>query len=194
MASSAASGGWIGKKIKTYIDKRGGEMVAGVARVDNQANVLAEVEKHEPDQILSVLGRTQGSGFSIIDYLEQKGQTRINIRDTIYDPFVLANIAELKGIHYTYLGTGCISSSDSGDVSFDEMLQPNFFGIRVLDRKRFHRSEESSSSRYAELPDSYANQPGQFAAKLHNKNHHMQEDSQRVQFHDSPRGVVADDA
>jgi UDP-glucose 4,6-dehydratase len=122
------SDGWIGRKIKAYVKERGDMLVSAVARGGNQADVLAEVEKHLPDQILSVLGRTHSPGFSTINYLEQKGQTRVNIRDNLYAPFVLAKIAEQKEIHFTYLGTGCIFSSDRGDVSFDEMSEPNFFG------------------------------------------------------------------
>jgi UDP-glucose 4,6-dehydratase len=164
------SGGWIGKKIKTYIDERGDEMVAGVARADNQANVLAEVEKHQPDQILSVLGRTHGPGFSTIDYLEQKGQTRINIRDNLYAPFVLAKIAELKGIHFTYLGTGCIFSSDSGDVSFDETSEPNFFGSEYSTVKGFtdlmSRLLPGMLNCRIRMPISQDNSPRNFITKI----------------------------
>lgn len=120
--------GWIGEKVLRYIKERGDTYVAARCRAEEEASVESEIDVHQPDQILSVLGRTHGPGYSTIDYLEQKGRTHVNIRDNLYAPFVLARVSEKRGIHFTYLGTGCIFSSSNGDASFDESSLPNFFG------------------------------------------------------------------
>lgn len=122
------SRGWIGTKTLQFIEERGDRYICGSSRGDDDVSVSAEIDLHQPDQILSLLGRTHGPGFSTIDYLEQKGQTYVNVRDNLYAPFVLARVAETKGIHFTYLGTGCIFSSSDGDQSFTEESPPNFFG------------------------------------------------------------------
>jgi UDP-glucose 4,6-dehydratase len=120
--------GWIGSKLVKMIAARGDIAVKGESRADDAAAVTREVEKTQPDQIVSVLGRTHGPGYSTIDYLEQKGKTYINVRDNLFAPFVLARVAELKRIHFAYLGTGCIFTYVDGDQSFDEDAVPNFFG------------------------------------------------------------------
>lgn len=122
------SRGWIGGMLLRYISERGDVYECSKSRADNEKDVAKEMDFHQPDRIISVLGRTHGPGFSTIDFLEQKGQTHTNIRDNLYAPFVLARLAEARGIHFTYLGTGCIFSSSDGDVSFEEKSLPNFFG------------------------------------------------------------------
>lgn len=129
--------GWIGAKTLAYISDRGDRYVCATARADDDESVAAEIDLHQPDQILSLLGRTHGPGFSTIDFLEEKGQTFINIRDNLYAPFVLAKLAERKSIHFTYLGTGCIFSSSNGDTSFSEESAPNFFGSEYSTVKGF---------------------------------------------------------
>jgi UDP-glucose 4,6-dehydratase len=120
--------GWIGSKVTKMIEGRGDIAIEATVRADDIAAVSREVEKVQPDQILSVLGRTHGPGYSTIDYLEQKGNSYINVRDNLFAPFVLARVADTKNIHFTYLGTGCIFTYVDGDQSFDEDAVPNFFG------------------------------------------------------------------
>lgn len=120
--------GWIGGKVLKFITQRGDSYLCASARADNVEAVRKEIDHYQPDQIISLLGRTHGPGHSTIDYLEQKGRTHVNIRDNLYAPFVLARLSEMRGIHFTYLGTGCIFSSSEGDVSFKEESLPNFFG------------------------------------------------------------------
>lgn len=120
--------GYIGGKVLQYISDRGDEYVCATSRADDENAVSKEIDLHQPDRIISVLGRTHGPGFSNIDYLEQKGLTYVNIRDNLFAPFVISRLAESRGIHFTYLGTGCIFSSLQGDVSFKADSVPNFFG------------------------------------------------------------------
>lgn len=120
--------GWIGSKVLKFISARGDKYICAESRADDENAVSAEIDLHQPDHILSVLGRTHGPGYGTIDYLEQGGMTKINIRDNLFAPFVLAKSAETRNIHFTYLGTGCIFSSSDGDASFSEQATPNFFG------------------------------------------------------------------
>lgn len=129
--------GWIGKKVVSEIEKLGDVCVEGLSRANEISNVMAEIDKVNPDRIISVLGRTHGPGFSTIDYLEQPGKCRENIRDNLFAPIVLARCAEERGIHFTYLGTGCIFTYDDGDQSFGEGAEPNFFGSQYSIVKGF---------------------------------------------------------
>ena len=84
------------------------------------------------------VGRTHGivgdKKFTTIDYLEQPGKIKENIRDNLYSPISLALMCTSMNIHLTYLGTGCIFEYDEchpfGQESngFDENSLPNFFG------------------------------------------------------------------
>ena len=72
--------------------------------------------------------------YTTIDYLEQKGKLRENVRDNLYSPTILAIISNKLGIHYAYLGTGCIYTYDDEHPyeeelnGFKEDSKPNFFG------------------------------------------------------------------
>lgn len=131
------SKGWIGEKVLNYIADRGDVAVCATARADDPEEVAKEFDLHQPDQVVCTIGRTHGPGFSTIDYLEQKGMTHTNIRDNLFAPFVLARMSESRGIHLTYLGTGCIFTSYEGDVSFTEDSLPNFFGSQYSVVKGF---------------------------------------------------------
>ena len=114
------------------------EYVLGEARVDNIEEVNKELVIYRPTHVVSFIGRTHGTigdkAFTTIDYLEQPGKLRENVCDNLYAPISLALACKEKGIHYTYLGTGCIFSyrepTDSilEDNGFTEADLPNFFG------------------------------------------------------------------
>jgi dTDP-4-dehydrorhamnose reductase len=88
---------------------------------------------------MSFIGRTHGvynnEVIGTIDYLEKPGKLVENMNDNLFSPIGLAEISKKNGIHFTYLGTGCIFEYDSnnhlyGDVEtgFLEEDLPNFFG------------------------------------------------------------------
>jgi UDP-glucose 4,6-dehydratase len=107
--------GWIGQQVCDMIRKRGqGEdiVLEGVARANDEAGVEDEITSLRPDRIVSLIGRTYGPGYTTIDYLEQKGKLQENINDNLYSPLVLATLAKKHGVHYTYMGTGCIFTYD----------------------------------------------------------------------------------
>ena len=130
--------GWIGQKVYDLLIKENHEVVVGNVRAEDAVGLEEEIQKVNPTNIISTIGRTHGTidgvNYTTIDYLEQKGKLRENIRDNLYSPTILALISKKYGIHYAYLGTGCIFTYDDEHVyeeevnGFNEESKPNFFG------------------------------------------------------------------
>jgi dTDP-4-dehydrorhamnose reductase len=127
------SKGWIGKQLIPMITFRDDVKIlyGSDVRVDDIEKLSQEIDTLEPTHIISTIGRTHGviDGKIIptIDYLEHDGKLKENIRDNLFSPMILAKLCSDRGIHLTYLGTGCIFEYD-GLESFDEEAKPNFFG------------------------------------------------------------------
>jgi len=132
------SKGWIGGLFLEYLKRNHAEIkiVKGRSRIENKTGILTEIGVYKPSHIISFTGRTHGkigsTEVGTIDYLEYPGKLVENIRDNLFGPLQLAQICEKQGIHYTYLGTGCIFSS-TGILSafpqtFNEDSTPNYFG------------------------------------------------------------------
>ncbi len=129
--------GWIGSMYLEYLEmsRSNLEVVQGQARIDSDA-VINEINKVKPTHIISFTGRTHGTidnkVINTIDYLEYPGKLVENVRDNLYGPIHLATICEKLGIHYTYIGTGCIFNSDGLETNspqtFNEESLPNYFG------------------------------------------------------------------
>lgn len=132
------SNGWIGKQFIDILTKNNYIFSCGKCRIDNEDELLKEIIEIKPTHIVSFIGRTHGKigeiVYTTIDYLEQEGKLVENMRDNLYSPLLLADICKKKGIHYTYLGTGCIFKFDEEhpfgkeECGFDETALPNFFG------------------------------------------------------------------
>ena len=130
--------GWIGQKVYELLVQGGHEVVVGEARAEDPVALEEEIKCVNPTNIISTIGRTHGTidgvNYTTIDYLEQKGKLRENIRDNLYSPMILALISNKCGIHYAYLGTGCIYTYDEEHPyeeelnGFMEDSKPNFFG------------------------------------------------------------------
>ena len=130
--------GWIGQKVYDLLVQGGHEVVVGDARAEDRITIEEEIKCVNPTNIISTIGRTHGIidgvNYTTIDYLEQKGKLRENIRDNLYSPTILALISNKYGIHYAYLGTGCIFTYDDEHPyeeelnGFKEDSKPNFFG------------------------------------------------------------------
>ena len=132
------SNGWIGNQFIQILKTYNIEYICGTARADNDVDLKEEIFKNKPTNIISFIGRTHGKiedkVYSTIDYLEQPYKLKENVCDNLYSPILLALIAKEHGIHYTYLGTGCIFKYDDNHLfekeenGFTEESQPNFFG------------------------------------------------------------------
>jgi 3,5-epimerase/4-reductase len=130
--------GWIGQKVYNLLIENNHEVVVGNKRAEDVTGLEEEIKQVQPTNIISTIGRTHGIidgvNYTTIDYLEQKGKLRENIRDNLYSPTILAILSKKYNIHYAYLGTGCIFTYDDEhmyeeDVNgFKEDSKPNFFG------------------------------------------------------------------
>lgn len=119
--------GWIGKQFCDILMSQNETVVCAKSRADDENSVENEIIDTNPDRIVSLIGRTYGPGFNTIDYLEQKGKVVENIKDNLYGPVVLTILAKKYGIHFTYLGTGCIFNGYD-DNGYTEEDKPDFFG------------------------------------------------------------------
>ncbi|RNF27156.1 putative dTDP-4-dehydrorhamnose reductase domain protein [Trypanosoma conorhini] len=125
--------GWIGQAFMQLLEASGLEAIGAESRADDEAAVEHELHVVRPDRVVSLIGRTRGGRQLTIDYLEQPGKLMENMRDNLWSPVVLAQVCARHGVHFTYLGTGCIFHYDEGAHKmgrdgFDEADIPNFFG------------------------------------------------------------------
>jgi len=150
--------GWIGSQFIELLENKNISFVKGVSRVDDELDVKRELCKVEPTHIISFIGRTHGAigdkKYTTIDYLEQEGKLKENVRDNLYSPLLLAMLCKERNIHYSYLGTGCIFKFDEEhpfgkeENGFKEESLPNFFGssysiVKGFTDKLMHRFEEN---------------------------------------------------
>jgi 3,5-epimerase/4-reductase len=129
--------GWIGNQVYDLLIKNNKDVVIANERAENHKQLEEEIKMVNPTHIISLIGRTHGvigdKKYTTIDYLEQPGKLRENVRDNLYSPLVLAILSQKYNIHYTYLGTGCIFKFDEDHPfgeevnGFTEEDQPNFF-------------------------------------------------------------------
>ena len=129
--------GWIGQQVMDILEEKGYTTYTTGVRADNESGIKAVLDNVEPTHVISLIGRTHGpvgSGFTTIDYLEQEGKLVENVRDNLFAPVILARLCDERGIHFTYMGTGCIFKYDDLHPSekevagFKEDDLPNFFG------------------------------------------------------------------
>ena len=151
--------GWIGQQFQSVCKRAknaGSDIDYRVSRVkrvslDAQSEIIDEFADYKPTHAISFIGRTHGAVgdkiFSTIDYLEQDGKLSENLRDNLTAPLLLAYVCKYAGVHYTYLGTGCIFAYREGEdvermlrydadgpetmnecYKFKESDAPNFFG------------------------------------------------------------------
>jgi len=130
--------GWIGGQFEELMSTNQIEFFSGKARVDNDMALSEEIRCVQPTHVVSFIGRTHGKIgekiYTTIDYLEQDGKLVENMRDNLYGPLLMSEICKQQGIHFTYLGTGCIFKYDEEhpfgleENGFTEESLPNFFG------------------------------------------------------------------
>lgn len=185
--------GWIGKTIMDEVTAQGHNAVGATSRADDVDAVKANLAAEKPDRVISLVGRTRGGDFTTIDYLEQKGKLVENMRDNLWGPVVLAQACKEAGIHFTYMGTGCIfhyehpeaypkTSDKDRDYSigskqgFTEESLPNFFGSGYstckgfTDRMMHLMFNESALNVRIRMPITPDNSPYNFITKIVNYN------------------------
>lgn len=175
--------GWIGKQFVNILHQEDVIFYIGKARVDNVKEVTKEIDLKNPTHVVSFIGRTHGvigdKEYKTIDYLEQEGKLKENIRDNLFSPTILAHICKEKGIHYTYLGTGCIFKYDEQhpfgkeENGFSENSLPNFFGssysiVKGYTDQIMRLYDDSVLSIRIRMPITSDNNPRNFITKITN--------------------------
>ena len=176
------SQGWIGSQFKDYLLKNTKyKIIEGSKRLDNMEELEKEIGTVLPSHIIGFTGRTHGKigdkVYSTIDYLEEEGKLVDNIRDNLQGPLNLSIISKKMGIHYTYLGTGCIFEYDSEHpygqeiFGFTEESKPNFFGssysiVKGFTDKLLHNFEDSVLNLRIRMPITADNNPRNFISKI----------------------------
>ena len=132
------SKGWIGGQFINILNETNTDYVCGISRVDNDDTLSREILETKPTHVVSFIGRTHGKiddkVYTTIDYLEQEGKLVENMRDNLYGPLLLSQLCKENGVHFTYLGTGCIFKFDEEhpfgleENGFTENSLPNFYG------------------------------------------------------------------
>jgi dTDP-4-dehydrorhamnose reductase len=164
--------GWIASYFIPYLKKQGNEVIRAEVRADDTNSLFNYIQDNEPDRVVSFIGRTHGPGFSTIDYLEQPGKLVDNIRDNLFSPVALARVCEMLGIHYTYLGTGCIFSEEvPGTHLYTEEDMPDFFGssysiVKGYTDRIMHLFEDNTLNVRIRMPITADTSPRNFITKI----------------------------
>ncbi|GAU89560.1 hypothetical protein RvY_02097 [Ramazzottius varieornatus] len=126
--------GWIGQQFCEAVKSAGDKAYPG-GRVRFVQDVIADVEKWNPDRVVCALGRTSGPLNNTVDYLEQPGKLTDNVGSNLTAPVLVA--LATSGLHgrsipLLYIGSGCIFEYDAthtvGGHGFREDENANFFG------------------------------------------------------------------
>ena len=137
--------GWIGSQFCEYLKSIAGvKYIVSNTRINVIEDVLIDLTNNpKTTHVISFIGRTHGKingkTYSTIDYLEQPGKIKDNVRDNLFVPLIIAEACKIyirhnRFVHYTYLGTGCIFTYDKEhpyekeENGFKEDDAPNFFG------------------------------------------------------------------
>ena len=175
------SKGWIGQQFLDVLAENDVRFVHGNERCDNKSGVEKEIDTLSPTHVVSFIGRTHGSRdgkyFSTIDYLETPEKLCENINDNLLAPLTLATVCKERGIHFTYLGTGCIFKFDDDhpygkeENGFKESDIPNFFGsqysvVKGYTDRLMHNYEDSALNLRIRMPITNIDNPRNFITKI----------------------------
>ena len=159
--------GWIGQKLVRLCS----DPILGQARVDDAEAVRAELAAKAPDRVICCIGRTHGPGCGTIDYLEQPGRLVDNVRDNLFAPLALALACRARGVHLTYLGTGCIFEYSENKQEFSEDDLPNFFGsgysvVKGFTDRLMHQLDDGVLNARIRMPITDEIHPRNFITKI----------------------------
>ena len=173
--------GWIGSMMCKLLESQNLQYFTTNIRPNDKTDFEKMLVETKPTHIMSFIGRTHGSigdkEYTTIDYLEQPGKIKENVRDNLFSPLVVALLAKKYGIHYTYLGTGCIFKFDethefgNTDTGFNEGDVPNFFGssysvVKGYTDELMHLLEEHVLNLRIRMPITNKHEPRNFITKI----------------------------
>jgi len=138
--------GWIGRQFESYAGQYE-TIVHSRVRAEDYDAVKREMAALRPDRVISFVGRTsapihdnvdtkrvEDKTIDPIDWLEEPGNLKVNLRDNLFGPFVLERVCSELNIHLTYFGTGCIFHSLQPILPGQS---PTFFGSSYSTVKGF---------------------------------------------------------
>jgi dTDP-4-dehydrorhamnose reductase len=166
--------GWIGSMVVRLLEKEGLDYATTDIRPENKEEFEKEVISLNVSHIMSFIGRTHGTigekTYTTIDYLEQSGKLVENVRDNLFSPLVVAMICKKLGIHFTYMGTGCIFKYD-GERLFNEEDTPNFFGssysiVKGYTDELMHLLDDVVLNLRIRMPITSRDEPRNFISKI----------------------------
>lgn len=161
--------GWIGQQLCEILETRGLRYKGATSRADHVASVGAEMDELQPTHVICAIGRTHNETNPTIDALEAPGMLPLNLRDNLGAPLVLAAACRSRGIHMTYLGTGCIFH---GGRVYDETDDPDFTGSSYsavkgwTDRLMKHIFNDTVLNARIRMPISWRAGPREFITKI----------------------------
>ena len=175
--------GWIGSKMIEILKKQNVPFVTTNIRPNQKTEFEEELVRLNPTHVMGFIGRTHGTiddkVYTTIDYLEQKGKLKENVRDNLFSPLVIALLCKKYNIHYTYVGTGCIFSYDDAhqfnneNTGFIEEDMPNFFGsgystVKGYTDELMHMLGDTVLNLRIRMPITSKNEPRNFITKILN--------------------------
>lgn len=175
--------GWIGSMMCKLLDSKKINYITTDIRPNNKDDFEKFIIQEKPTHIMSFIGRTHGKiddkQYTTIDYLEQSGKIKENVRDNLFSPLVIGILAKKYNIHYTYLGTGCIFKFDNTHPfgneksGFNEEDIPNFFGssysvVKGYTDELMHLLEDTVLNLRIRMPITSQNEPRNFITKITN--------------------------
>jgi len=173
--------GWIGSMMTKLLEKQNVHYITTDIRPEQKESFENFIISEQPTHVMSFIGRTHGSidnkTYTTIDYLEQEGKIRENVRDNLFSPIVVALLCKKYNIHYTYLGTGCIFKFDDNHPfgkeinGFTENDTPNFFGssysvVKGYTDEIMHLLEDNVLNIRIRMPITSKDEPRNFISKI----------------------------
>lgn len=124
------SKGWIGsmlvKKWKELYPSY--NFIESKTRISPENINILKSEITKADRVFCCIGRTSGGNIPNIDYLEDK--INENVKDNLFAPLLLCKLSDSLGVHFSYIGTGCIFSENTREdcYKYTEDDYPDYFG------------------------------------------------------------------
>ena len=122
--------GWIGSMLinkwkELYPSYK---FICSETRISPENINILKTEIAKADRVFSCVGRTSGGNIPNIDYLEDK--VNENVRDNLFAPLLLCKLCDALGVHFSYIGTGCIFSANTRENTYEytEADNPDYFG------------------------------------------------------------------
>ena len=119
--------GWIGSQLVKLLNDAGYTCIISKARLDDYLTLVNELTNTNATHVLLAAGLT---GTPNIDWLESHKQE--GLRVNVIGTSIVSDHCARRGIHMTYLATGCIYEYDQdhpiGGPGFIETDKPNFAG------------------------------------------------------------------